>query len=145
MMDRDRLDYRSMVGINFLWNSGTIGVGAVCSFILRQKGINVRLIGIVMSMSVVASIIGAQIAGMASVRYGPFRVVIAVILCAGTAMVSFEWTSAYPIPVLLSRLLQGLGFGLFMTANISYVQSKTPEPHQQYAMGMFSAMGELSG
>jgi hypothetical protein len=27
-----------------------------------------------------------------------------------------------------------------MTAGISYIQSKTPEPNQQYAMGMFSAM-----
>jgi len=62
-----------------------------------------------------------------SVRYGPLRVVIAAILCTGTAFVSFEWTTAYPIPALLSRLLQGLGFGLFMTAGISYVQSKTPE------------------
>jgi MFS family permease len=140
MVDRDRLDYRSMLGINFLWNSATIGVGAVFSLILRQRGIDVRLIGIVMSMGVVASIIGAQIAGTASVRCGPLRVVIAAILCTGTALVSFEWTTAYPIPLLLSRLLQGLGFGLFMTAGISYVQSKTPEPNQQYAMGMFSAM-----
>ena len=71
MMDRDRLDYRTMLGINFLWNSSTIGVGAVFSLILRQKGIDVRLIGIVMSMSVVAAIIGAQIAGTASVRNRP--------------------------------------------------------------------------
>jgi hypothetical protein len=41
-MDRDRLDYRSMMGINFLWISATIGVGAVFSLILRQKGIDVR-------------------------------------------------------------------------------------------------------
>jgi MFS family permease len=132
-MDRDRLDYRSMIGISFLWNSATLGPGAVFSLILRQKGIDVHLIGIIMSMSVV-SIIGAQIAGTASVRYGPLRVVIAAILCAGTAFVSYEWTTSYPVPVLLERLLQGMGFGLFMTAGISYVQSKTPESNQQYAM-----------
>jgi MFS family permease len=139
-MDRDRLDYRNMIGINFLWNSATVGVGAVFTLILRQKGIDVRLIGLIMSASVVASIFGAHIAGTASVRYGPIRVVVVAILCADAAMASFEWTSAYPLPVLLSRLVQGFGFGLFMTAGISYVQSKTPESNQQYAMGMFSAM-----
>jgi MFS family permease len=139
-MDRDRLDYRSMIGISFLWSSATLGPGAVFSLILRQKGIDVHPIGIIMSMSVVVSIIGAQIAGTASVRYGPLRVVIAAILCAGMAFVSYEWTTSYPVPVLLARLLQGMGFDLFMTAGIANVQSKTPESNQQYAMGMFSAM-----
>jgi MFS family permease len=77
-MDSDRPDYRSMIAVNFfLWNSATIGPMAAFPLILRQNGIDVHLIGIIMSVNVLASIIGAQVAGTAGVRYGAPRVVIA--------------------------------------------------------------------
>jgi hypothetical protein len=37
-MDHDRLDYRSMIGINFLWNSATIGPMADFSVSCARTG-----------------------------------------------------------------------------------------------------------
>jgi MFS family permease len=93
-----------------------------------------------MASSTVAMFIGTLISGWAVIRYGPLRVIIAAMICTSVALLSFEWTTDHAVPAILSRLLQGTGFGLFMTAGISYVQSKTPEANQQYAIGLFSAM-----
>lgn len=139
-MDSNRQDYRTMIAINLLWASATAGPMSILSLILRSKGVDIHSIGFIMASNVVGSFIGTLVSGWASVRYGPLRVVITAILCTSIALLSFEWTTAYPIPAILSRLLQGFGFGLFLAAGISYVQSKTSEANQRYAMGMFSAM-----
>lgn len=135
-----RYAFASIIGINLLWATATAGPVSVLSLILRDNAIDIHSIGIIMGTSTVAMFIGTLLSGTAVIRYGPLRVILIAILCTGIALASFEWTTSLTIPALLSRFVQGLGFGLFMTAGISYVQSVVPETNHQYAIGLFSAM-----
>lgn len=138
---QNRFDYQSMIGVNLLWACSTSIPMGVLSLILQRKGLDARWIGLVIASNVVGAIIGSIVSGKLAVRYGPLKVVIAAILCASAALVSFEWTASHEYAALVSRVVQGFGFGMFLAAGIAYVNSKVSTPAEiRTVSGMFSVM-----
>jgi len=137
--ERARVDYLIHCVATFL-TFLTGSQGALLAVVLERKGIGRAEIPLVLSANGVTAVGALAVAGyvvprlgvLTTVRAGTFLMFIAYLSLEATA--EGFWTS------MASRLVQGVGFGLFMPAAMIYARATLALKGSAYLFGIYAAM-----
>ncbi|MCB1541958.1 MAG: MFS transporter [Rhodoblastus sp.] len=132
------------VGLGVLLVSFMTAHATLFSIIFARNGHDLHAIGVILSSAALPIIIFALISSEFSARIGVLATLrLAMVLCI-IGFASFYFTRASFTGAILSRIVQGAGQGLFLSAAITYGQSRLTPARLLYLLGVFSAMMPLS-
>jgi len=132
------------VGLGVLLVSFMTAHATLFSIVFARNGHDLHAIGVILSSAALPIIFFALISSEFSARIGVLPTLrLAMILCI-IGFASFYFTRASFTGAILSRIVQGAGQGLFLSAAITYGQSRLTPARLLYLLGVFSAMMPLS-
>lgn len=121
----------------------TLSQTALLAVILKAKGIPLPLTGIIISSYGITVILASLFSGKVVNRIGALstlRLGMTLLLCAH---LSYHFTIDSIPGAIASRLLQGLGFGLFMAPAMVYANIRLPKRHLVHLIGILASMIQL--
>lgn len=116
---------------------------ALLSVVLAQHAIPTESIGVVLASYGITVILCALAAGPLGNRIGALhtlRLGLAILL---SAHVSYHFSTEWVWAAIGSRLLQGVGFGLFLSSAMAYATSKLSPTRMVYLLGIYASMVQL--
>lgn len=121
----------------------TLSQTALLSVILSTRGIPLPLTGIILSTYGITVILASLFSGLVINRIGALSTLrLGMIMLLG-AHLSYHCTiDSIPLSI-ASRLLQGLGFGLFMAPAMVYANRRLPRQHLVHLIGILASMIQL--
>jgi MFS family permease len=125
--------------VSFLYSHGTLFV-----VVFTREGFDLHSIGLLLSLFAFPVLLMSFLIGMIAGRIGvlqTMRLATALIII-GFASLYFTVDSFYG--ALASRMIQGLGQGLFLGSILTYAQSLLSPRRFVYLLGVFSTMAPLS-
>ena len=140
--ERARSDYLIHCAATFL----TFLTGsqvALLAVVLERNGIGRAEIPIVLSANGVTTVGTLAIAGYVVARLGALTSLRAATTLMCIAYLSLELTVGNFWAAIASRLLQGIGFGLFMPAAMTYARATLAARSSAYLFGIYAAMVTL--
>ncbi len=140
---RARREYLQMAAAAFLI-SFTYSHAALLAVVFARENFDLHAIGLLLSLYAFPVIIFTFLSGAAAARFGVLntcRIAIAV-LVAG--FFSLRYTAADFWPALASRLVQGVGQGLLLSAFVTYGQSRLNDRRFVYLIGLFTSLFTLA-
>ncbi|MFO1134739.1 MAG: MFS transporter [Rhodoblastus sp.] len=114
------------------------------SIVFARNGHDLHAIGVILSSVAIPVIFFALISSEFSARIGVLPTLRLAMLLTIVGFASFYFTRASFGGALLSRIVQGAGQGLFLSAAITYGQSRLTPARLLFLLGVFSAMMPLS-
>ncbi len=114
------------------------------SIVFARNGHDLHTIGVLLSAAAIPIIFFALISSEFSARIGVLPTLRLAMLLTIVGFASFYFTRASFGGALASRLVQGAGQGLFLSAAITYGQSRLTPARLLFLLGVFSAMMPLS-
>ena len=114
------------------------------SIVFARNGHDLHTIGVLLSAAAIPIIFFALISSEFSARIGVLATLRLAMLLTIIGFASFYFTRASFGGALASRLVQGAGQGLFLSAAITYGQSRLTPARLLFMLGVFSAMMPLS-
>lgn len=112
----------------------------VAALAFERSGFDLHSIGILLSSMAIPTIVGALFSGALIARFGVLVVMRVAMLCAFIAIGSLTLTHDLFVPALLSRLMWGMGVGLFLPCGIVYAQSRLSPTRSVYFISVYSSM-----
>lgn len=116
---------------------------ALLALVLKQKDWSADLIGLVLSSPAVPILLTMLFAGLVISRFSALRVATAGALIMLGSYLSFEFTTDSLTSGIVSRVLHGFGYALFMPAAMIYADSKLTPKHRVYYFGVYASMFPL--
>src|SRR6266568_1872945 len=110
------------------------------SVILSTIGMTEKEIGGVLSSPLVPVTIAILFSGQMIARYSALTVVFWGQALSLIAFLSFQYTVTDPFAAGVSRVVLGLGYGLFFPAALVYAKSKLQGPKTAYLFGIYASM-----
>ncbi|MBI1244942.1 MAG: MFS transporter [Alphaproteobacteria bacterium] len=120
----------------FLGNAGS----ALLAPILQAYGLTQAQVGAILSLYGISAIFGTLVSGAVAQRIGALATVRVAAWIFLAAYLSFHSTASSPIAAAASRLLQGLGYGLFLPSAMVYAKAQLSTRRAVYFFGIFSSM-----
>jgi MFS family permease len=108
--------------------------------VLASAGMDEKTIGYVLSSAVIPMTLAQLLSGHVLRRFAPLRVAITGQVITLLAFLSLQLTIADPIGASLSRIIGGLGFGLFWPAAMVFAKSKLSGSRSAYLVGIYACM-----
>jgi MFS family permease len=121
----------------------TLSQSALLAVVMRAHAVPLHRIGIVLSAYGASVLVFTLIAGPVATKLGnlmTLRLGMALLLAS---FASYEFSLELFPTAMLSRFVQGAGYGLFMPSAMAYARSKLSEGRLLYFFGIFSAMVPL--
>ena len=132
------------VGLGVLLVSFMTAHATLFSIIFARNGHDLHDIGVILSSAALPIIFFSLISSEFCTRIGVLPTLrLAMVLCI-IGFASFYFTRASFTGAIVSRIVQGAGQGLFLSAAITYGQSRLTPNRLLYLLGVFSAMMPLS-
>lgn len=132
------------VGLGVLFVSFMTAHATLFSIVFARNGHDLHDIGVILSSAALPIIFFSLISSEFCTRIGVLPTLrLAMVLCI-IGFASFYFTRASFTGAILSRMVQGAGQGLFLSAAITYGQSRLTPARLLYLLGVFSAMMPLS-
>jgi MFS family permease len=110
------------------------------SVIFASVGMTEEQIGLVLSSPLIPISLAILVSGYIIDRFSALRVAVVGQLISLVAFLSFQFTIADPLAAASSRILLGLGFGIFWPAAMVYAKGKLQGPQMAYLFGIYSMM-----
>ncbi len=114
------------------------------SIVFARNGHDLHAIGVILSAVAIPVIFFALISSEFSARIGVLPTLRLAMLLTIVGFASFYFTRASFGGAIVSRFVQGAGQGLFLSAAITYGQSRLTPARLLFLLGVFSAMMPLS-
>lgn len=114
------------------------------SIVFARNGHDLHAIGVILSSVAIPVIFFALISSEFSARIGVLPTLRLAMILTIIGFASFYFTRASFGGAILSRFVQGAGQGLFLSAAITYGQSRLTTNRLLFLLGVFSAMMPLS-
>lgn len=114
------------------------------SIVFARNGHDLHAIGVILSSAALPIIFFALISSEFSARIGVLPTLRLAMILTIVGFASFYFTRASFTGAIVSRFVQGAGQGLFLSAAITYGQSRLTPARLLYLLGVFSAMMPLS-
>ena len=132
------------VGLGVLLVSFMTAHATLFSIVFARNGHDLHDIGVILSSAALPIIFFSLISSEFCTRIGVLPTLrLAMVLCI-IGFASFYFTRASFTGAIVSRIVQGAGQGLFLSAAITYGQSRLTPNRLLYLLGVFSAMMPLS-
>ena len=117
---------------------------AVASIAFQLSGFDLHDIGILLSSIAIPTLIFALLSGALIARVGALVVMRLAATCSLLALISLALMQGNFYTTLCSRLLWGVGVGLFLPAGMVYAQSRLNAVRGVYLLSLYSAMFPLA-
>jgi MFS family permease len=140
--NRAARDFCILAGATFLCFT-SLSQSALLAVVMKTHAIPLHHIGVVLSAYGASVLVFTLIAGPVATKLGnlaTLRLGMALLLAS---FASYEFSLEHFPAAVLSRLVQGAGYGLFMPSAMAYARSKLSEDRLLYFFGIFSAMVPL--
>lgn len=112
--------------------------------VFSRAGHDLHAIGILLSVYAIPVLALTLFSGAVAGRIGVLRTLQAAMALMIVGFVSLQFTHGDFYPAIVSRLVQGMGQGLFLSAVITYAQSRLSPARFLYLLGVFSSMMPLA-
>ena len=121
----------------------TLSQTSLLAVLMTAQGTPLPAIGMVLSSYGVAVIFCSLASGIVANRLGTLRTLRLGMFLLLAAHLSYHLTlSSVPL-AMASRLLQGIGFGLFLAPAMVYAHTRVSPSHQVHLIGIFASMIQL--
>ena len=114
------------------------------SVVFAQNGHSLHDIGLLLSLNAGIIIFFALMSGEIAARIGVLATLRVAIVLLIVGFGSFQFTRDSFVGALGSRIVQGMGQGIFLSAAITYVQSRLSTKRFLFLLGVFSATMPLA-
>ena len=114
------------------------------SIVFARNGHDLHAIGVLLSSMAITVILFALLSGEFAARLGVVPTLRIAMTLTLIGLGSLIFTRANFAAALVSRLVQGAGQGLFLSAAITYAQSRLSPTRFLFLLGVFSAMMPLA-
>ncbi len=118
--------------------------GALLAVVFARENFDLHTIGLLLSLYAAPVIVFTFLSGAVAARIGVLgscRLAVALML---VGFFSLRFTAGEFWPALASRLVQGMGQGLFLSAFVTYAQSRLNAKRFVYLLGLFSSVFPLA-
>jgi MFS family permease len=135
---RARREYLQMGAAAFLV-SFMYSHAALLAVVFAREGFDLRATGLLLSLYAFPVIVFTFLSGAVAARIGVLNAARLAIALMVVGFFSLRYTAADFWPALASRLVQGAGQGLLLSAFVTYGQSRLNERRFIYLIGLFSS------
>jgi MFS family permease len=116
---------------------------ALFAVVMKHRGMPLNDIGIVLAASGGAVLVISLVAGPIAARLGNLTTLRLSLAVMFVAYASFHWTIGSFPAAMVSRVIQGAGYGLFMPSALAFIRGKLTLGRLIYLVGIFSSMVSL--
>lgn len=121
----------------------TLSQTALLSVILADQGVSQPSIGWVLSSYGIAVTVFSLLSGVAAARFGALPTLRLGMVILLAAHLSYYLTVPSVAATMVSRILQGIGFGLFLASAMTYAKSKLTHERFVHLLGIYASMVQL--
>jgi predicted MFS family arabinose efflux permease len=121
----------------------TVSQTALLAVVMQNEGMTLPRIGIVLSAYGAAVVVFMLVAAPVAGRLGDLATLRIGIVLLAAGHLSYQLTIASFPAALLSRCLQGIGYGLFMPTAMTFAKSKLTAERFVYLFGIYASMVPL--
>jgi MFS family permease len=136
---RGRREYLQMAAAAFLI-SFMYSHAALLAVVFAREDFDLHAIGLLLSLFAFPVIVFTFLSGAVAARAGVLNAARLAIALMVIGFFSLRFTAANFWPALASRLIQGAGQGLLLSAFVTYGQSRLNERRFVYLIGLFTSM-----
>ncbi len=119
--------------------STTQNYSALLAIVFRQSGHDLPNVGLLLSLFAIPALVGTLLSATIAGRFGILPTVRAAIALTAIGLGSLAITRGDFASALASRLVQGVGVGLFLPVTMLYVQSRLTRERFLYLVTIFTA------
>ncbi len=141
--ERARGEYVRL-GIGCFLVSVTNAHSALLAIILARSGYDLHDIGLILSIFAIPVVVSALVSGAIADRIGALQTVRLAMVLLAVGFLSFDATRGSFPAAMLSRIVQGVGQGLFLGAALTYAQGRLSPVRFVYLLGVFSSLMPVS-
>lgn len=116
---------------------------AMLSVVLARDGYEPAYAGFIIGIGILPSLAATLTAGKLMSRYRPLSLAIIGFGCMLAGHLALDWVRGDPAALILSRLVQGTGQGMAVTAMMVSAQRRISERRMVYFFGIFTSMLSL--
>jgi len=117
---------------------------ALLAIIFGRSGYDLHDIGLLLSIFAVPVVLSALVSGAIADRVGALQTVRLAMVLLTIGFVSFDITRASFAAATVSRVIQGVGQGLFLGSALTYAQGRLSPVRFVYLLGIFSSLMVVS-
>jgi MFS family permease len=117
---------------------------ALLAIIFARSGYDLHDIGLLLSVFAVPVVSSALVSGAIADRLGALQTLRLAMVLLAVGFLSFEVTRASFAAAVVSRIVQGVGQGLFLGSALTYVQGRLSPLRFVYLLGVFSSLMVVS-
>src|SRR5437660_950192 len=117
---------------------------ALLAIVFARSGYDLHEIGLLLSIFAVPVVLSALVSGAIADRLGALQTVRLAMILLTIGFLSFEWTRASFAAASTSRIVQGVGQGLFLGSALTYAQGRLSPVRFVYLLGIFSSLMVVS-
>jgi MFS family permease len=117
---------------------------ALLAIIFARSGYDLHDIGLLLSIFAIPVVLSALVSGAIADRLGALQTVRLAMVLLTIGFVSFDVTRASFAAAVVSRVIQGIGQGLFLGSALTYTQGRLSPVRFVYLLGIFSSLMVVS-
>jgi MFS family permease len=117
---------------------------ALLAIVFARSGYDLHDIGLLLSIFAVPVVLSALVSGAIADRFGALQTVRLAMVLLTIGFLSFDVTRASFPAAMVSRIVQGLGQGLFLGSALTYAQGRLSPVRFVYLLGIFSSLMVVS-
>jgi len=117
---------------------------ALLAIIFARSGYDLHDIGLLLSIFAIPVVLSALISGVVADRIGALQTVRLAMALLAIGFLSFDVTRASFTAAAASRIVQGVGQGLFLGSALTYAQGRLSPVRFVYLLGIFSSLMVVS-
>jgi MFS family permease len=117
---------------------------ALLAIIFARSGYDLHDIGLLLSIFAIPVVLSALVSGAIADRLGALQTVRLAMVLLTIGFVSFDVTRASFAAAMVSRVIQGVGQGLFLGSALTYAQGRLSPVRFVYLLGIFSSLMVVS-
>jgi MFS family permease len=117
---------------------------ALLAIVFARSGYDLHDIGLLLSIFAVPVVLSALVSGAIADRLGALQTVRLAMVLLTIGFLSFEMTRASFPAATASRVVQGIGQGLFLGSALTYAQGRLSPVRFVYLLGIFSSLMVIS-
>jgi MFS family permease len=117
---------------------------ALLAIVFARSGYDLHDIGLLLSIFAVPVVLAALVSGAVADRLGALQTVRLAMVLLAVGFLSFDVTRTSFAAATASRLVQGVGQGLFLGSALTYAQGRLSPVRFVYLLGIFSSLMVVS-
>jgi MFS family permease len=117
---------------------------ALLAIIFARSGYDLHDIGLLLSIFAIPVVLSALVSGAIADGLGALQTVRLAMVLLTIGFVSFDVTRASFAAAVVSRVIQGIGQGLFLGSALTYTQGRLSPVRFVYLLGIFSSLMVVS-